>query len=200
MTDEKFRKGIAMDIPDEKGAVNNQKEKKPVSVIINLILYGIPVLVILWVLSQYLMPKPDIEGKPAPPFKAEMVGGGAFDLTEHLGKRPVLLDFWAVWCPPCRKALPKVGKMSKLYADKDIAICAINLSETEETIQAFLQANDLEVPVAVDTGGVIAGQYGVRTIPMLVFIDRTGTIVEAHLGVMSERELEKKLDTLLEGN
>jgi thiol-disulfide isomerase/thioredoxin len=188
-----------MDTPDVNVPVRDQKEKKPMSFIINLILYGIPILVILWVLSQYIMPKPAIEGKPAPAFKADLVGGGTFDLSEHLGKRPVLLDFWAVWCPPCRKALPKVGKMAQQYADKDIAICAVNLNESAAEIQAFLQANDLEVPVAIDAGGAIASQYEVRTIPMLVFIDRTGTIVEAHLGVMSEGELKDRIDKLLAG-
>lgn len=187
-----------MDSPDEKSPSSKQTEKKPVSMIINLVVYAIPAFVIVWMLSQYLMPKSAIEGKPAPPFKADMVGGGTFDLAEHLGKRPVLLDFWAVWCPPCRKALPKVGKMAKQYADKDIAICAVNISETVETITDFLQANDLEVPVAVDTGGAIAGQYGVRTIPMLVFIDRTGTVVKARPGVMSEGELVKNVEELLQ--
>lgn len=188
-----------MDTPDVNVTVADGKDKKPVSFLINLLLYGMPILVIVWILSQYLMPKPAIEGKPAPPFKTALVGGGTFDLSEHLGKRPVLLDFWAVWCPPCRKALPKVGEMAQHYADKDIAICTVNLSETEENIQAFLQANDLEVPVALDNGGTIAAQYEVRTIPMLVFIDCSGTIVEAHLGGMSEGELKSRIDKLLAG-
>ena len=186
-----------MDAPDVKASVNKQREKKPLSFAINLILYGVPVLVILWILSQYFMPRPAIEGKAAPPFKAALADGGTFDLSEHLGKRPVLLDFWAVWCPPCRKALPKLGEMAQQYADKDIVICTVNLSETAAEIQAFLQANDLEVPVAVDSDGTISAQYEVRTIPMLVFIDRSGTIVEAHLGGMSAGELKGRIDKLL---
>jgi thiol-disulfide isomerase/thioredoxin len=195
-----FWKGLMMDTPDANVTVAVGKDKKPVSFLINLLLYGMPILVIVWILSQYLMPKPAIEGKPAPPFKAALVGGGTFDLSENLGKRPILLDFWAVWCPPCRKALPNVGEMAQQYADKDIAICTVNLSEKETEIQAFLQANDLEVPVAMDNGGAIALQYGVRTIPMLVFIDRAGTVVEAHLGGMSEGELKSRIDKLLAGD
>ena len=167
------------------------------SFIVNLILYGLPIFVIVWILSQYLMAKPAIEGKMAPAFKAGLVDGGTFDLSAHLGKRPVLLDFWAVWCPPCRKALPKVAGMVNKYADEDIAICTVNLSETAAEIQAFLQENDMEVPVALDTDGAIASRYEVRSIPMLVFIDQSGTIVEAHSGVMSEGELVKKIEALL---
>ena len=87
--------------------------------------------------------------------------------------------------------------MAQQYADKDIVICTVNLSETAAEIQAFLQANDLEVPVAVDSDGTISAQYEVRTIPMLVFIDRSGTIVEAHLGGMSAGELKGRIDKLL---
>jgi len=181
-----------INIPDK-----NKGGNKPMSVLINLILYGVPIFVIVWVVSEYLFPKPDIEGKPAPTFKTELVGGGTFDLAEHLGKRPVLLDFWAIWCPPCRKALPKVCIMSKEYEDRDIAICTVNLTDSADAIQTYLQANDLKVPVALDTDGAIATQFKVHTIPMLVFIDRTGTIVEAHLGGMTEKELVGRIEKLL---
>ena len=58
-----------INIPDK-----NKGGNKPMSVLINLILYGVPIFVIVWVVSEYLFPKPDIEGKPAPTFKTELVG------------------------------------------------------------------------------------------------------------------------------
>ncbi|MCK5861132.1 MAG: TlpA family protein disulfide reductase [Candidatus Hydrogenedentes bacterium] len=163
----------------------------------NVIFILLIVLIGMWLFSRYFGPANALKGQPAPVFKAKMVDGTTFNLEEHIGKRPVLLDFWAGWCPPCRKTLPNIGAVAKQYPSDQVAICTINSSEKAEEIKRFMQANNLDLPAVSDNTGAIFTQYSVRGIPMLVFIDRSGIVTEVHTGSMSESALKEKVEELL---
>ncbi|HDP35763.1 MAG TPA: TlpA family protein disulfide reductase [Candidatus Hydrogenedentes bacterium] len=153
--------------------------------------------VALWFGGNALLHRNSLEGKPAPVFSGTMLDGGIFALEEHLGKQPVLLDFWAVWCPPCREALPKVAAAAVAHADNGLVVCAVNLKETPDTVHAFLQGRGLELPVLLDSDGAVAAKYGVKAIPMLVFINRAGNVNRVHVGAMSKEELDEALAAIL---
>jgi thiol-disulfide isomerase/thioredoxin len=138
-------------------------------------------------------------GKPAPVFKAEVLGGGTLDLAKSKGKNVVLLDFWATWCPPCRMSMPIVDRVAKRYADKGVLAYAVNLREDQKTIEQFLKSNPLEVKVAMDKEGTIAGQYGIEGIPFIVVIDKDGVVraVYEGIGPNLEKDLTKDLDKLV---
>ena len=140
-----------------------------------------------------------MEGEKAPAFSLESLTDEDFDLEEHLGKRPVVLDFWAVWCPPCRASLPKVDKTMKALADADVAFTTVNLGDTPDKVQDFLKSKDLEgLPVALDSNRSAARLYGIQSIPTMVFIDKEGTVAQVSTGAMSESALTQAVRKLLD--
>lgn len=138
-----------------------------------------------------------LEGEPAPAFSLSLLDGGPVSLGDHLGTRPVVLDFWAVWCPPCREALPKVAAAAEAFKDKDVAIYAVNLGDTPESIRSFLEQRSLSLPVLLDSDGSAGALYQVRSIPTMIFIDKTGKVARVVVGSMSEKALRSAITQLL---
>lgn len=138
-----------------------------------------------------------LQGKTAPAFSLRLLDGGMFNLSEHLGKRPVILDFWAVWCPSCRAALPKVASAANAFKDKDVVILTVNLGDSPESIASFLKSNSLNVAVALDGDNTAGKAYHVRSIPTTVFIDREGKVASVTVGALSESALSSAINQLL---
>lgn len=137
-----------------------------------------------------LMPSEDEEmpgrmliGKAAPAFKLPRMEGGEFDLAAHTTRNVVVLDFWATWCPPCRKALPIVAEVTAQFKDRGVIFVAVNQGEAKETIAAFLKDQKIQCPVVLDAENITAGLYNVASIPHCVIIDRQGIVRNVHIGV-----------------
>jgi thiol-disulfide isomerase/thioredoxin len=138
-------------------------------------------------------------GKPAPPFDLVMLDGRHFRLSEHVGKQVILLDMWATWCGPCRRELPIVAEVAREYQGRGLFVCAVNLQEDKQKVAAFANAEKLSVPVALDEQGVVAQEYHANAIPMLVLIDKAGTVRFVHIGLRSDLKtaLHSEIDELL---
>ena len=137
--------------------------------------------------------------KPAPPIalkRLHRAKGTTFKLASHKNKDVVILDFWATWCPPCRKAMPILEKVAKEYEDKGVVLCSINIKEKPNKIRTFLKQQNLNVDVALDTDGKVATKYNVKGIPTMVIVDKKGNI--AHVKVGLSGELEEDLHELLD--
>ena len=120
-------------------------------------------------------------GKTAPPFKATGLDGKDVALSELKG-HVVVLDFWATWCPPCRKSLPHLDELYHRMKDKGVEVFAVNQEETKEKIQAFVDKTKLTVPVLLDVEGKINRDYGASGIPQTVVIDKDGKVVKVIIG------------------
>ncbi len=138
-----------------------------------------------------------LEGQPAPSFVLPMLDAGVFQLDDHLGERPVILDFWAVWCPPCREGLPKIAEVANDYDEDALIIRAVNLGDAPDVVRNFLLNRDITAPVALDADGVAADLYQVSAIPMLVFIDGSGIVKHVHIGPMSADALRQRIQRLM---
>ena len=92
-------------------------------------------------------------GKPAPDISLPTLDGGQFKLADCLGKKMVILDFWATWCPPCQASLPAYAEMTAAY--KDVVFCAVNLGESPDDIRAFLKKAKIQCNVALDASGAV---------------------------------------------
>lgn len=110
--------------------------------------------------------------------------------------RPVMLNFWASWCNPCKSEMPDMQAAYEKYG-RDVVFIMINMTdgshETLEKAQQFISDSGYTFPVYYDTAGSAAGAYNVRSIPMTVFIDRDGYIQGARIGVISAEKLEAGL-------
>ncbi|MCW5932911.1 MAG: TlpA family protein disulfide reductase [Fimbriimonadia bacterium] len=133
-------------------------------------------------------------GVKAPDFEVEMMDGKKVKLSSLRGK-PVFLDFWATWCPPCRASLPHTQDFSKRFAGK-AHIIGVNLREDEEKIKPFMEKGSYSFPVALDRDGSIAQKYGVSGIPTFIVIDAEGTVAFVQVGFSAG--VEKKFETAME--
>jgi len=128
-------------------------------------------------------------------------GGGNRVSTADLSGKPVILNFWATWCPPCRSELPAFDKLYRQYGN-EVSFMMIDLTdgyrETVEGVKKFMSENGYTFPVYYDTEGSAAEAYNVSSIPFTVAVGRNGNIVGTHLGAMSEAALEKLIKTVKE--
>ena len=133
------------------------------------------------------------KGQPAPGFELRLLDGATARLSDFRG-RPVVLDFWAHWCAPCRAELPAIDRLHQRYGDR-VAFLAIHIDgePARGAAAAFVRATGLAIPVAFDDG-VTAGAYHVATIPMLVVIDSEGRVSEVYRGMARESELAAAIE------
>jgi len=122
-------------------------------------------------------------------------------LSDYKGT-PVVLNFWASWCPPCKSEMPSFNEMSKKYSKDKVAILMINLTdgqrETMSTAKQFIKNNNYNMKVLFDSKMNAANIYNVSAIPRTVFIDKDGYIVEDnHAGVITKEELESQIKLLI---
>ncbi len=138
-----------------------------------------------------------LEGKQAPSFALPLVDGGAFDLASHLGKRPVVLEFWAVWCPACRANISGTATLVNQFKDRDVVICTVNLGDNRDAIVSFLKSKSVAAPVAMDERSALSGLYQLAGIPTKVFIDREGKISRVVVGSMTTTALSETIEKML---
>ena len=123
-----------------------------------------------------------LQGKEAPDFTLPLLKGGEFTLSGHQGKEVVVLDFWATWCGPCRQALPALFELTKEFEGQPVAFYAVNLGDSREEIEGFLNAQGIDLPVALDAKGEVAQKYEVQSIPAMLVIDRAGVVRHSEIG------------------
>jgi peroxiredoxin len=158
-----------------------------------------PIAAVATVFAGCNLAQPAIVGDEAPGFSLPLLDGGEMDLARHAGRDVVVLDFWATWCPPCREGLPSVAELAVRYADRPVAVYAVNIGESAEQVREFLQKTGIEVPVALDASSEVATRYKVRSIPTTIVIGRDGVIHHGHVGHSSgmHRKLISTIDNLL---
>jgi len=141
-----------------------------------------------------------MQGRVAPRFRAAKLGGGEVALADHREADVVLLDFWATWCGPCVRSLPKLAEIAERYDGRSVRVYAINVGEDAATIEAFLKKHGLTLPVLLDAESKIARAYNVNAIPQTVLIDRAGVVRKVFVGASADlhTKLIAEIDALLE--
>ena len=132
-----------------------------------------------------------LTGKNAMDFELKDLQGTQIRLSSFRGKI-VLLDFWATWCPPCRKELPSIEKLHREFADKDVVVLGIN-DEDAGTVKGFLKKNEYTLATLMDSKKNVHRMYGARSIPTVIVIDRQGVIRAHYIGGRSEANLREGL-------
>ena len=121
------------------------------------------------------------EKKEAPPFSLKGLDGNTVALRDFKGK-PILLKFWATWCPTCKEELPVLEKFSTGKRDQlTILLLAID-GEKEKRVQRAIKENRVTLPVLLDVKEKIARAYGVKFIPAAFLVDREGIMMGMIVG------------------
>lgn len=120
------------------------------------------------------------------------------ELSNYRGQ-VVYLDFWASWCQPCRKSFTWMNKMQSLYGKEGFTVIAINLDESRDKANKFLDQIPAGFDVAFDPRGDTAESYQVKAMPSSYIIDKNGKVVHANLGFRGndEEKLEEKIRNLI---
>jgi peroxiredoxin len=126
-------------------------------------------------------------GMLAPPFTLKDLEGREVSLEDFRGKG-VLLNFWATWCPPCRKEIPALQEFYQTYGDK-VVILGINMMEIKVAVARFAEKYGITYPLLLDHRGEVATKYRVRLLPTSFFIDEGGVIREIISGELSLERL-----------
>jgi peroxiredoxin len=143
---------------------------------------------------------------PAPGFTLESTSGDRLTLAAALERGPVIVDFWATWCGPCKQSLPELQRLHERYAARGLTIMAVSTDEPRNRpkIGSTARSLGLTFPVLIDADKRAAQLYRVESIPMTFLIDREGHIRALHRGYrrgdveILEQELLPLLDAAVE--
>lgn len=136
-------------------------------------------------------------GFKAPGFSLEALNSNELYGLEDLGK-PIVINFWASWCGPCREEAPDLVSLYEEYKD-EIEIYAVNMTSTDslKEVKQFVDHYDFTFPVLLDHEGEVSKAYQVIGIPTTFFIDEDGNIVHKIAGFATYHDLEAGISRLV---
>jgi peroxiredoxin len=139
----------------------------------------------------------------APDFTLKDLSGKSHSLSDYRGK-VVLVNFWATWCPPCRKELPSMQRAWEQLRKDNVELLAIDVGEDEETVFVFTGEMSVEpgFPILLDTEGKVSSAWPVRGLPTTFVVDRKGRIAYSAVGgrEWDDPELLEPVGRLNEGD
>lgn len=131
-------------------------------------------------------------------FTVTDIDGNEVKLSDFLGK-PVVLNFWASWCPPCKSEMPHFDKVNANVKD-DVQFLMVDLvdgqRETVEKGKEYVASIGYSFPIYFDTTQEAANVYGIMSIPTTIFIDKDGYIVTSYQGAIDEETLLKGIESI----
>ena len=130
-------------------------------------------------------------GSKAPDFELYDLEGNIHKLSDYKGD-PVLLNFWATWCGPCRSEMPHLEEVYEEWEDNDLTFFAVNVGESSTDVTSFLDYFGFNMPVLLDSSRTVSRKYGVSGIPTTYFIDEDGIIQDRIVGAFPDRESVEK--------
>jgi len=143
---------------------------------------------------------PTFAAEPAPDFTLPTFPDNREISLKDFKGRVVYLDFWATWCPPCRKSFPWMDEMHERYKDEGLSIIAVSVDKKREQIEQFINRIEPAFIIAHDPSGDVAKDYELRAMPTTYLINRNGQLVMTHMGFRSKDtdKLEAAIQSLLE--
>ncbi len=133
----------------------------------------------------------------APDFTVEDSEGNAVKLSEYFGK-PIVLNFWASWCPPCKEEMPHFE--NAFINNPDVQFLMVNATtsyrESLDAAKKFISDKGYTFPVLYDTSGRASALYGTYSLPMTFFINAQGDLVTYATGMLSAENLSTGINLI----
>jgi cytochrome c biogenesis protein CcmG/thiol:disulfide interchange protein DsbE len=196
---------------EETGGRRRRVRKRRVVTFLMVSIVSVALLALLG--SQLLVAAPDqgqasssgnsdrspLIGHPAPDFTLASLSthsASAVHLASFKG-RPLMLNFWASWCDPCKREAPLLEATWQRVQGQGVVFLGIDFEDAKGDALNFLQTYGITYPNVIDAGGSVAISYGVSGVPETFFIDRHGVIVHKVIGELTEQTLQSNLQVLV---
>ncbi|WP_308368299.1 MULTISPECIES: protein disulfide oxidoreductase [unclassified Microbulbifer] len=161
--------------------------KKWIAALRNLV--GFVLMAVLIVSAVGYYQQRDIPTKKAPPLAGRSLEGEYLDLQQMTARGPVLIYFWATWCPYCRVVSPTI---TDLTTDHQVISVAMQ-SGSDSEVTEYLQRNDLQFPTINDPNGALSNSWGIRVTPTIVIVDSSGNVSWVTSGATSKWGLKLRM-------
>ena len=136
-------------------------------------------------------------GKPAPGFVLPEVGGGDIDLADFSGE-PMVINFWASWCPPCRQEALVLEDASRAHVD-DVQFVGVDIQDADTDAESYLAEFNITYPNGLDRQGRVTVDYGVIGLPVTFFVNGAGVVERRWVGAINRDRLEAWVGELIAG-
>jgi peroxiredoxin len=135
-------------------------------------------------------------------FKVQTIDGEDVNFKSFLGKGPVLLNFWALWCEPCKQEMKAFKALVEKYKEKGVSMVAINTDKVKSLakVRAYIKSQGYEFPVIEDADGSVAtDRFSMESLPFSIILNANGSIAKKHTGFTAgdEATIEKELEEII---
>ncbi len=135
--------------------------------------------------------------RATPDFSLDTLDGAKFKLSDQVG-RPVVVNFWATWCPPCRAEFPAFEQVYRRHRDKGLVVVGVDVAESPEVVAQFVHEAGATFPIALDVSGETTELFRIQGMPTTFFIGRDGKIKDTIIGgPLGEAAIEAQVAKLL---
>ena len=152
--------------------------------------------------AAVLMSLPVLRGAPAKSGDTfpDLAAAGLEGTVPDLAGKVVIIDFWASWCGPCKKAMPLLAELQKQYGEKGVVVVGVSVDEVRSDMEAYLKKNPMPFAILRDPKGKLAEQLSMQGVPTSYVVGQDGKIRAVHRGFDGEKTRAKylvQLDELL---
>lgn len=127
--------------------------------------------------------------------------GNPIKISDYKGVKPVVINFWASWCPPCKFEMPFFQDAFNKYSNDDVEILMVNLTdgmrETKEDAMEYMSKNNYTMKTVFDLEESAAIAYSIQAVPRTIFISKDGDITYDHRGVIVQEQINNNIDMLI---
>lgn len=131
--------------------------------------------------AEQMLLTPLPEKQRAPALVLTDIEGVKHDIREYRGK-PVIINFWATWCPPCRRELPSMNRAWKKIKAEGIVMLAVGVGEDEDSVVDFMTVHPIDFTVLLDKQAEVSAQWPVDALPTTFVLDKQGRLVYQAIG------------------
>ena len=135
-------------------------------------------------------------------FQVKLFNGGEFQMSEEIGRRAVVLNFWFPSCPPCRAEMPDFEEAWRDLQGEDVRFLGLFVPrglDSEQDARNFVQELGLTYDVATDTRAEIADAYGLKYYPTTIFIDKSGRVHSTEISVLDRDKITRIVSEMAQG-
>ncbi|MCC6146492.1 MAG: TlpA family protein disulfide reductase [Anaerolineaceae bacterium] len=128
-------------------------------------------------------------GKKIPSIIMQELDGDEIDIASLIGK-PLVINYWATWCPPCKLEMPLLQEFSMAHMG-EVIVVGINAKESNATVSDFMRKNGIGLDMILDLNGNMQDAFRITGLPTTFFVDETGVLRAQHIGILDQKLLSQ---------